>query len=87
MTQEQIGKHNLAIMWFANFFVAGSLTMVMPFLSLYIETFGEFSDEYVKNWSGITFGITFLTAFLFSPVIGRLGDKYGRKRILIFIGG
>ena len=86
MTQEQIGKHNLAIMWFANFFVAGSLTMVMPFLSLYIETFGEFSDEYVKNWSGITFGITFLTAFLFSPVIGRLGDKYGRKRILIFMG-
>ncbi|SEM98590.1 Predicted arabinose efflux permease, MFS family [Mesobacillus persicus] len=86
MTQEQIGKRNLAIMWFANFFVAGSLTMVMPFLSLYIETFGEFSDEYVKNWSGITFGITFLTAFLFSPVIGRLGDKLGRKRILIFMG-
>lgn len=86
MGQEQIGKRNLAIMWFANFFVAGSLTMVMPFLSLYIETFGDFSDEYVKNWSGITFGITFLTAFLFSPVIGRLGDKYGRKRILIFMG-
>lgn len=86
MIHQQPGKHNLAIMWFANFFVAGSMTMVMPFLSLYIETFGNFSDEYVQNWSGITFGVTFVTAFLFSPVIGRMGDKFGRKRILIFMG-
>ena len=86
MTQQQLGKRNLAIMWFANFFVAGSMTMVMPFLSLYIETFGDFSDEYIKNWAGITFGITFVTALLFSPVIGRVGDKYGRKKTLIFMG-
>ncbi|MBY0098047.1 MFS transporter [Mesobacillus maritimus] len=84
--QQQVGKRNLAIMWFANFFVAGSMTMVMPFLSLYIETFGNFSDEYVKNWSGITFGVTFVTALLFSPIIGRMGDKFGRKKILIFMG-
>ena len=70
-------------MWFANFFVAGSMTMVMPFISLYIETFGNFSAEYVQNWSGWIFAITFVTAFLFSPVWGRIGDKYGRKKILI----
>ncbi len=85
MNQQQTGKRNLAIMWFANFFVAGSMTMIMPFLSLYIETFGQFSDEYVKHWSGMTFGITFVTAFLFSPVIGRMGDRHGRKKILIFM--
>ncbi|WP_090082157.1 MFS transporter [Lentibacillus persicus] len=70
-------------MWFANFFVGGSLTMVLPFLSLYIEEFGNFSDAYVQNWSGWIFGITFGTAFLFSPLWGRIGDKYGRKNILI----
>ncbi|ALX49782.1 MFS transporter [Lentibacillus amyloliquefaciens] len=70
-------------MWFANFFVGGSLTMVLPFLSLYIEEFGNFSDAYVQNWSGWIFGITFGTAFLFSPIWGRIGDKYGRKNILI----
>src|SRR5690625_1000453 len=70
-------------MWFANFFVAGSMTMVSPFISLYIRTFGNFSDSYVQQWSGWIFAITFVTAFLFSPIWGRIGDKYGRKNILI----
>ncbi|MFD2751920.1 MFS transporter [Virgibacillus siamensis] len=76
-------KRNLIIMWFANFFVAGSITMVLPFISLYIEEFGSFSDDYVQTWSGWIFGITFVTAFIFSPIWGRIGDKFGRKKILI----
>ncbi|RPF53989.1 MFS transporter [Aquisalibacillus elongatus] len=83
MDQQSLAKRNLAIMWFANFFVAGSMTMVMPFLSLYIETFGNFSDDYVQTWAGYTFGITFLTAFAVSPIWGRIGDRYGRKPILM----
>ncbi|QED46711.1 MFS transporter [Cytobacillus dafuensis] len=79
-------KRNLVIMWFANFFVAGSMTMVLPFISLYIETFGDFSTTYVQHWSGWIFAITFVTAFLFSPIWGRIGDLYGRKKILIASG-
>lgn len=70
-------------MWFANFFIAASMTMVLPFLSLYIDTFGDFSESYVQTWSGITFSVTFITAFIFSPIWGRIGDKYGRKKILL----
>ncbi|MDF0725628.1 MFS transporter [Cytobacillus sp. S13-E01] len=73
-------------MWTANFFIAGSLTMILPFLSLYIETFGNFSNDYVQKWSGLVFGATFVTAFLFSPIWGRIGDKYGRKKVLIILG-
>ncbi|GAA0606584.1 lmo2377 family MFS transporter [Virgibacillus siamensis] len=57
--------------------------MVLPFISLYIEEFGSFSDDYVQTWSGWIFGITFVTAFIFSPIWGRIGDKFGRKKILI----
>ncbi|MGO4888333.1 MFS transporter [Anaerobacillus sp. MEB173] len=70
-------------MWFANFLVAGSNTMILPFISLYIDTFGDYSDSYVQQWAGYVFAITFLVAFFFSPVWGRIGDKYGRKKILI----
>ncbi|GIN63544.1 MFS transporter [Robertmurraya siralis] len=84
MDEQLIAKRNLKIMWFANFFIAGSMTMVLPFISLYIDSFGNFSDQYVQHWSGITFGVTFVTAFIFSPLWGRIGDKYGRRKLLIF---
>ncbi|MFD1064605.1 MFS transporter [Oceanobacillus locisalsi] len=76
-------KRNLAIMWFANFFISGSMTMVVPFISLYIQSMGNFSDSYVQTWSGLTFAVTFITAFIFAPVWGRVGDRFGRKRLLI----
>ncbi|WP_226581723.1 MFS transporter [Halobacillus litoralis] len=70
-------------MWFANFFIAGSITMVLPFLSLYIEELGNYTDAYVQTWSGLVFGVTFVSAFICSPIWGKIGDKYGRKNILI----
>ncbi|WP_416149789.1 MFS transporter [Salipaludibacillus sp. HK11] len=81
-----MANRNLLIMWIANFFVAASATMVLPFLSIYIETFGSFSEAYVQRWSGFIFGITFLIAFFVSPLWGRFGDKFGRKKILLITG-
>ncbi|MEH7225883.1 MFS transporter [Bacillus sp. JJ1566] len=82
----QTAKRNLMIMWFANFFVAASATMIMPFLSLYIETFGDYSDSFVQRWAGLVFAATFVTAFFISPIWGRFGDRNGYKKILIITG-
>ncbi|MGK9266623.1 multidrug efflux MFS transporter [Bacillus inaquosorum] len=73
-------------MWLANFFVSASTTMIVPFLSLYIETLNTFSNGFVQRWSGYVFGITFLMAFLVSPFWGRFGDKRGYKKILMATG-
>lgn len=86
MLERKIAKRNLLIMCFANFFVGSSMTMILPFISLYIESFGDYSETYVQHWSGWCFAITFVTAFLFSPLWGRIGDHYGRKKILILSG-
>ncbi|SDN35394.1 Predicted arabinose efflux permease, MFS family [Alkalicoccus daliensis] len=77
---------NLTVMWIANFFVAASATMILPFLSVYIETFGDYPADYVQRWSGIIFGVTFLVAFIVAPLWGRFGDKFGRKKILLLTG-
>nr|WP_234987306.1 MFS transporter [Bacillus sinesaloumensis] len=82
----QTAKRNLVIMWFANFFVAASATMIMPFLSLYIETFGDYSDSFVQRWAGLVFAATFVTAFFISPLWGRFGDRNGYKKILLITG-
>nr|WP_295974020.1 MFS transporter [uncultured Bacillus sp.] len=86
MLERRIAKRNLMIMWFANFFVGASMTMILPFISLYIDTFGDYSIMYVQHWSGWAFAITFVTAFLFSPIWGKIGDHHGRKMLLIFSG-
>ncbi|BCE09966.1 hypothetical protein RSC2_01762 [Bacillus paralicheniformis] len=86
MIRISVYKKNLVIMWFANFFVAASSTMVLPFLSLYIETLGSYSDGFTAKWSGYVFGVTFLMAFLVSPFWGRFGDKHGYKKILLITG-
>ena len=76
-------RHNFIIILVANFIVAASVTMIMPFLSLYIDTLGDFTDSYVQTWAGIIFAATFITAFLMSPIWGRIVDKYGYKPIMI----
>jgi DHA1 family multidrug resistance protein-like MFS transporter len=79
-------KKNFAIIMFSNFLVAGSTTMIMPFLSLYIETLGNYSEAYVQRWAGLVFGVTFVAALFMSPIWGRIADKYGFKPILIING-
>ena len=76
-------KHNFIIILIANFIVAASATMIMPFLSLYIDTLGDFSDSYVQTWAGLIFAATFITALLMSPIWGRIADKYGYKPIMM----
>lgn len=81
-----VQKRNFTIMWVSTFLVSSTMTMIMPFLSLYINTMGDFTDAYVQKWSGLIFGATFVTAFLMSPIWGRIADKYGYKPILIING-
>ena len=81
-----VQKRNFIIIMATNFLVAGSTTMIMPFLSLYIESLGNYSDEYVQRWAGLVFGVTFVAALFMSPIWGRIADRYGYKPILIING-
>ncbi|SDB92791.1 MFS transporter [Shouchella lonarensis] len=82
----EVEKRNIVIMWIACFFVGASMTMILPFLSLYIDSFGHYEPEEVQRFAGWVFGISFFVAFLVSPLWGRIGDRYGRKKILIGTG-
>ncbi len=81
----QVLKRNLGIMWVGSFLISGSFTMILPFLSLLINSMGNYSTAFVLRWSGFVFGITFVIAFIVSPMWGRFGDRYGRKKVLLFL--
>lgn len=76
-----IWKRNLYISWIGSFFTAAGMNLVIPFLPLYIQQLGETRN--VEVWSSLAFSSTFLTAAIFSPIWGKLADKYGRKPMLL----
>jgi DHA1 family multidrug resistance protein-like MFS transporter len=70
----------------AQFLAMASVSCVTPFLPLYLQQLGLTDPEKVRVWSGLIFGANLLTAFIFSFVWGKLGDRYGRKPMLIRSG-
>ncbi|RKL67818.1 MFS transporter [Salipaludibacillus neizhouensis] len=68
------------------FFVMGAMTMIIPFLPLYLQELGVTDPQSISRWAGVIFGANFLTAFLFAPLWGKLADKYGRKSMLLRSG-
>ena len=48
-----------------------------------MEQLGVSDHAAIVQWSGVAYGATFLTAAMFAPLWGRLGDQYGRKLMLI----
>jgi MFS family permease len=71
------------ILCFGQFFVMAGMTMVLPFLALYIQELGIHDPQQVSIWTGIIFGINFLSSFLFQPIWGRMADRIGRKIMLL----
>ena len=59
------------------------MTLLLPFLPLYVEQLGVHDQAAIVQWSGIAFGATFLSAALVAPLWGNLADRYGRKLMLI----
>ncbi|AIG25092.1 MFS transporter [Brevibacillus laterosporus] len=80
-------KRNLFVLCGALFIVMVGMSMVMPFLPLFIQEELHITNTHDATlWSGIIFGANFLTAGLVSPVWGNLADKYGRKIMILRSG-
>ena len=76
-------KRNLAVCVFGSFTTLVSLSMLLPFLPLYVRQLGVESSAAVIQWSGVAFGATFLGTAATAPLWGRLADRYGRKAMLV----
>lgn len=77
---------NLYVLWFGQFLVNAGMTMITPFLSLYLAQDLGVTGDAVGVWAGIIFSANFMTSFLFQPLWGSLSDKYGRKIMLLRSG-
>jgi MFS family permease len=76
-------QRNLAVCFFGSFINIVAMTLLLPFLPLYVEQLGVKGHAAIVQWSGIAYGATFLSAALVAPLWGRLADRFGSKPNLI----
>lgn len=76
-------KRNLVISLIGSFTTIVAMTLLLPFLPLYVEELGVSEHAAIVQWSGIAYGATFFAAACVAPLWGRLGDIYGRKLMLV----
>jgi MFS family permease len=76
-------RRNLAVCVFGSFTTLVSLSMLLPFLPLYVEQLGVHDSAAVVQWSAVAFSATFFGTAVTAPLWGRLADRYGRKPMLV----
>src|ERR1700754_3130541 len=76
-------RRNLLVCLLGSFTTIMAMTLLLPFLPIYVEQLGVTDHAAIVQWSGVAYGATFFTAALTAPLWGRLADRYGRKLMLI----
>ncbi len=76
-------RRNLWVCVAGSFTTLIGMTLLLPFLPIYVEHLGAHGAFDVAWWSGVSYAVTFLAAAIVAPLWGRLGDRYGRKQTLL----
>ncbi len=71
-------KRNLWVVWVAEFLAIMGFSTTNPIFPYYIQYLGV-RDDLVARWSGIAISVSSLTMGFMGPIWGALGDRNGRK--------
>lgn len=76
-------EKNLFILWFSVFVTGMAFSEIMPFMSLYVDTLGQFTKGQLNLYAGLIFSVTYLVSAIVSPIWGKMADRYGRKPMIL----
>ncbi|CAJ1225685.1 MFS transporter [Levilactobacillus zymae] len=76
-------QKNLHVLWFCTFVAGMAFSEIMPFLSLYISSLGDYTKAQVTMYSGLVYAADFFVSAIASPLWGILADRKGRKIMLL----
>jgi MFS family permease len=76
-------RRNMYVCLLGTFTNVTAMSLLLPFLPLYVEQLGVSGHAAIVQWSGIAYGISFLGAGILAPVWGWVADRYGRKLVLM----
>jgi DHA1 family multidrug resistance protein-like MFS transporter len=73
----------LYALWAIEFTAFAGLSLILPFIPLYVRELGISDLAGVTRWSGLLMSGPFLVSFLVTPMWGALGDRYGQKLMVV----
>lgn len=76
-------QRTFGVVWAANFVTAVGMTTFLPLFPLHLLEIGVGDPHEVAIWSGVLVAAAPLTAAFMGPVWGALGDRVGRKPMLL----
>ena len=76
-------ERNLFFLALSQFIVLAGMNACVPFLPLYIRELGVSGESAERFWSGMVFAGPYFLSVIFVPIWGNLGDRFGRKLMII----
>jgi DHA1 family multidrug resistance protein-like MFS transporter len=76
-------KRTFWVVFAANLLSAAGLMSFLPFFPTLLEELGVADQGARATWSGILFGAAPLSAAFMGPMWGTIGDRYGRKLMVV----
>lgn len=70
------------ISWVGCFFTGASMSLVMPFIPIYIEELGAPKNQ-IELFAGLAISVTAFAAAIVAPIWGNLADRKGRRLMMI----
>jgi MFS transporter, DHA1 family, staphyloferrin B biosynthesis exporter len=71
-----------AVLWVGQFTATAGLTVVVPLLPFYFAGIGVPEGD-VPWWTGVSLAAPAVTAMISAPLWGLVGDRYGRKAMVV----
>jgi len=76
-------KRTFIAVWAANLITAIGMQAFLPFFASHLEKLGMTDRDEVAVWAGVLFGAAPLSAAIASPLWGALGDRFGRRLMVL----
>ena len=81
-SEDRAAGRTYLVVWIANFLAALGMMAFLPFFPSYLRGLGV-AEENLPVWAGLCVGAAPLGAALMGPIWGALGDRFGRKPMVL----
>ncbi len=79
----ELWRKNLYVLWGTQLVAMIGMNLVVPFMPFFIRELGVTDEAEIVRWSGLVFAGPFISSFIVTPLWGNLGDRYGRKPMVV----